>query len=110
MQLKLAQAGQPLIPAAAEMKVGSNSCLSADLNTNKIMSYGSAEPQCTDINQRAQRTWIVDALGRIHNGADLTKCINNTNPVSLGQCDLNAGSQIWDISALPNIKKPDTNQ
>lgn len=110
VKLKLAQAGQPLIPTATTMKVGNNSCLSADLNTGKIMSYGSAEPKCTDESQQAQRTWVVDALGHIHNGADLTKCINNTNPISLMECDLNADGQIWDVSALPHIKKPNSNQ
>ncbi|MEN9464366.1 MAG: hypothetical protein RL217_547, partial [Pseudomonadota bacterium] len=104
-KLKLTEAGKPLIPAASSMRIGNNSCLRANLETGEIKAHGSGE--CTNA---AQETWLVDGLNRIHNGADLSRCITSTSPIRLATCSLNAVDQVWDFSALPAIKKSGSNQ
>lgn len=107
--LNLAGEQTDLLPVPSAMTVGHASCLSMDTETQKLTAYGSNEPQCKDAEWAAQRSWVVDALGRIHSGADLTLCINGTSPISVGTCDLASDGQVWDFSTLPNIRKLGTN-
>jgi hypothetical protein len=87
----------PLLPAAVPIKNGTN-CLKAAGTALEVLPAANC-------SGAASETWIIDARGAVHNGADPTLCLSNSSGLRLSPCDLTNNGQNWDLSQALTLKQ-----
>lgn len=87
----------PLLPAALPIKNGTN-CLNAAGSELQVLPKANC-------SGAASETWIIDARGAVHSGADPTQCLTNSGGLRLAPCDLANGAQTFDLSQPLALKQ-----
>ncbi|MBP8184850.1 MAG: ricin-type beta-trefoil lectin domain protein [Pseudomonas sp.] len=87
----------PLLPSAVPIKNGSN-CLKAAGSALQVLPAANC-------SGAASETWIIDARGAVHSGADPTQCLTNSGGIRLSACDLANNGQNWDLSQPLTLKQ-----
>ena len=90
-------ASNPLLPVAMPIKNGSN-CLQAAGSELQVLPAANC-------SGAASETWIIDARGAVHSGADPTQCLTNSGGLRLAPCDLANGGQNFDLSQPLALKQ-----
>lgn len=87
----------PLLPAAVPIKNGTN-CLKAAGTALQVLPAANC-------SGAASETWIIDARGAVHSGADTTLCLTNSSGLRLSPCDLANNGQSFDLSQALTLKQ-----
>jgi len=87
----------PLLPAAVPIKNGTN-CLKAAGTALQVLPAANC-------SGAASETWIIDARGAVHSGADPTLCLTNSGGLRLSPCDLANSAQSFDLSQALTLKQ-----
>lgn len=87
----------PLLPAAVPIKNGTN-CLKAAGSALQVLPAANC-------SGAASETWIIDARGAVHSGADPALCLTNSGGLRLSPCDLANSGQSFDLSQALTLKQ-----
>ena len=87
----------PLLPTAVAIKNGTN-CLKAAGTALEVLPAANC-------SGAASETWIIDARGAVHSGADPTQCLTNSGGLRLSPCDMANGAQNFDLSQPLALKQ-----
>ena len=92
----------PLLPAEQLLTMSNRNCVRVERVDGVLQPYVAAPAQCSG---SVEERWRVDASGRIHSAADLGQCLTDAGSITLTACDAQKDAQVWDFSALPQLKR-----
>ncbi|WP_353140630.1 M66 family metalloprotease [Acinetobacter pragensis] len=96
---KLAVSQEGLLNETTLIQNGTNCLKSETLEDGSLNLYISGQTGCSADDSEK---WIYDALGRIHNKAQLSQCLTGNGSgakVTLERCALNQDTQVWTMDA-----------
>ncbi|CAM4267214.1 M66 family metalloprotease [Acinetobacter pragensis] len=96
---KLSVSQEGLLNETALIQNGTNCLKSETLEDGSLNLYISGQTGCSADDSEK---WIYDALGRIHNKAQLSQCLTGNGSgakVTLERCALNQDTQVWTMDA-----------